>query len=192
MMLELSRRVPGAETMPSLSLMLRVPLGPLLARLFWSGMLLGHIPAAAAALQALIEAPLAPGAWTRCAILAVSHALFVLKLFDVPWLRLPSSPRQLTALAVCGILLHAGPLVREHVSSASDLECWQAVLVAATVVSLAGAPTPQPRRARGPSGPHSRRRQPAGHVWVRPQLGVLTCRSSRAPPADSLPSASLV
>lgn len=48
----------------------------------------------------------------RALLLLGSQALFILKLLDVPWLRLPADRQRLVGWVVCAVLLHAGLL--EH------------------------------------------------------------------------------
>lgn len=109
---------------------------PLLWRVGWAAMLLGHAPAWFAALV-----PLVGGAGelhaARLVILTASQAFFVLKLLDVSWLRLRAE-RRVWLVATLGIaLLHAGVISRTlDPQLGDDADPFQAVLV---LGSLAGA-----------------------------------------------------
>lgn len=81
----------------------------------WAVLLLAHLPG-------LVSAALALGGdgadWLRVFAFAITNALFLLKLADVPWLRVPESARARIGLIVAVAVLHAGAIER----SARSLE----------------------------------------------------------------------
>lgn len=100
-------------------------------RAFWVVMLLGHFPAARAAILNL--GPDGAGiAWPRLLLLIASLAFFSLKAANVRWLRLPSDRRISFALVTIFILLHAD-VVRRSLSE----DVRQAETVPVAVLTLA-------------------------------------------------------
>lgn len=89
------------------------------ARLFWLLMAVAHVPAWLASATAL-TAEGAP-ALVRLALLSVSLLYFVLKLADVPWLRLPRTARGRLVVAAIFLLLHAD-LVRRYGANEATYE----------------------------------------------------------------------
>lgn len=82
-------------------------------RALWAAMLLGHVPAFAAALAGLFSGDVA-SAGPRVLLVGLSLAFFALKLVDVAWLRIAPSARALGVFGVCVLLLHADVLRRAH------------------------------------------------------------------------------
>lgn len=80
--------------------------------IFWAVMIASHVPGMAAAVAALFQAP-SSDALLRVAGLGVSQAFFVLKLLDVPFLRVRASRRSVLVLTVAFTLLHADVLARQ-------------------------------------------------------------------------------
>lgn len=72
----------------------------LLQRAFWITMCVGHVPA----LRALTGED---AQWTRGAAVLLTQTFFLLKIFDVPWLRIPNDRRTRMALIAGFVLLHA-------------------------------------------------------------------------------------
>lgn len=121
-------------------------------RAFWAAMILSHVPSLAGAL-------LTPAQWLdpRILFLVVSQAFFVLKLIDVPWLRLRADRHAWVAVALAFTLLHADLVVRNLPGrSESDAIAvqWIAVVTAAVVlVSPATRAHANNRAARRPANP---------------------------------------
>lgn len=106
-----------------------------LGRLFWGLMLAAHTPAWLGTCGLL-----GPDGFdaARGFFLTLSQLLFVLKLTDVPWLRVSSSRRTWVTLTVSIALLHAGALQRLLVEqSATPPALPVGVTVTATVVAFA-------------------------------------------------------
>jgi hypothetical protein len=92
---------------PGVSGRMRCARTSVLYRAFWAGMLLGHLPAWIAG----CDFWMASGGQfhlLRWCFLTLSQVYFVLKFFDVQWLRLPGERRALLALVIIVALLHAG------------------------------------------------------------------------------------
>lgn len=85
-----------------------------------------------------------PVDWLRILLVTLTQFVFVLKLLDLPWLRLPRDPRVWFAVAVGVALLHAGvidhaaPLLNEALG-------WQGLLAVSGLAALTAAA----RRGRG-------------------------------------------
>lgn len=82
------------------------PAAVIFQRAFWAFMFLAHMPgwASAAGCAHFGEGVFEP---TRCLILTFSQILFLLKLLDVGWLRLPTDGRIWLIVCVSFALLHA-------------------------------------------------------------------------------------
>jgi hypothetical protein len=85
-----------------------------LARLFWTSLLLLHVPAL---LSLAAQIGHAPGdsclsLLVRLAGLSLSALLFLLKMVDVPWLRLPSGWRRAAAAVALIGVIHTGVFYR--------------------------------------------------------------------------------
>lgn len=76
-----------------------------IGRLAWAVMFVAHLPAVLAVLSGPGNDP------ARGALLLLSQTVFLLKVLDVAWLRLPASPRARFALFVIVLLLHGGVLI---------------------------------------------------------------------------------
>jgi hypothetical protein len=105
-------------------------------RSFWAAMILSHVPS-------LASVALTPGQWLdpRILFLVFSQAFFVLKLLDVPWLRLRADRNAWIAVTLAFTLLHADLVVRNvRGRSESDMIAVQWIaLMTATVVVIAQA-----------------------------------------------------
>ncbi|MBN2448076.1 MAG: hypothetical protein JXO22_15205 [Phycisphaerae bacterium] len=75
-----------------------------IATAFWATMFCLHAPALIGVLSA---GDGSSSRLARCLILLPTQLFFLLKLLDVPWLRLPGGRRTLTAFCVIVLLLHA-------------------------------------------------------------------------------------
>lgn len=101
-------------------------------RAFWAAMILSHVPS-------LAGVALTPTQWLdpRILFLVFSQAFFILKLIDVPWLRLRADRHAWIAVALAFTLLHADLVVR-NVRGRSESDTitvqWIAVVTAAAVV----------------------------------------------------------
>lgn len=91
-----------------------------LGRLLWVALLVGHTPALLDAGYDVLSGDFV--GLSRFWILAASQIVFLLKLFDAPFLRMPSERRVYLIVAVAVALLHAGPIHRalDHSASSSD------------------------------------------------------------------------
>lgn len=109
----------------------RVPV----ARLAWALLLVAHGPAWVHVFQEMVNGGMD---LARLGLLTVTQLLFVLKITDVPWLRLPSGWRARFALLAIVVLLHAGVLDQSQVLLEAP---WQTVAVSALISSalLVGA-----------------------------------------------------
>jgi hypothetical protein len=147
-------------------------------------MLAAHAPAL---VDAAAQVGWSAASWLRLLLLAASHALFVLKLLDVPWLRLPADRRAGLALVLCLAILHAGPLTRAHVPLAMAAEDWHAVLLAGALLSVPPA-LPVYVRTGTCTAPCRAQRRFGGTALaaVRPvspqRRACITGRADRAPP----------
>jgi hypothetical protein len=107
-----------------------IPIRSLSARLFWLAMLAGHLPATSAALAGDASA-------LRAAILLLSQSFFVLKLLDVPWLRLPADRRRLIAVIAVIALLHARVVESSLPRDVNTYAAWHVVAVVGSVSAVA-------------------------------------------------------
>ncbi|MBW7906806.1 MAG: hypothetical protein LC135_02330 [Phycisphaerae bacterium] len=152
-------------------------------RLAWAAMLVAHVPAL---VDAAAQLGWSAASWLRLLLLGVSHALFVLKLLDVPWLRLPADRRAGLALVLCVAILHAGPLTRAHVPLELAVENWQAVLLAGALLSVPPALAAYLRTGPCTAPCRSQRRFGGAALAVRPvspqRRACMTGRADRAPP----------
>lgn len=94
----------------------RFDLHSLVWRAFWAAMIVSHLGATYHAVF------VGDASGWRAAALAASQVFFVLKLLDVPWLRLPSDRRTRVALVALFALLHGRVLAFDlsHGPSSSD------------------------------------------------------------------------
>ncbi len=123
-------------------------------RAFWAAMIVSHLPS-------LAEIVLHPSQWLdpRILFLVFSQAFFVLKLVDVPWLRLRADRNTWIAVTLAFTLLHADLVVR-NISGRSESDTiaiqWIA-LVTFTVAIVAAGPARHgpatPGAARPPTNP---------------------------------------
>jgi len=158
-----------------------------LSGLTWGVLFVGHLPAILSAAVAFFAGE---GDLVRVALLAATQVIFILKLLDVPWLRLPRERRALVALAVIVMLLHAGPLLSLVDAQAAHTEAWQAVLLAGTLFTATRL-----EARRRPA--HERRKRDSADVrtaWSLARLRQVrlpkplealarSVRPNRAPPA---------
>jgi hypothetical protein len=93
-------------------------------RCFWLVMLVGHLPATLASLDAGVSN------LPRIAILLLAQTLFVLKLLDVRWLRVRNCPRTWLAICVGVALLHAGAVTHDGAWIIEE-HSWRTLSVAA-------------------------------------------------------------
>lgn len=92
-------------------------------RCFWLLMLVGHLPATLASLDAgVANLP-------RSAFLLLAQGLFVLKLLNVRWLRVRNCPRTWLAICIGVALLHAGVVTHDGVWIAEE-HSWRTLAVA--------------------------------------------------------------
>lgn len=105
-----------------------------LARGFWLCMVLAHLPACLATLRAAGAGEFDALRWF---LLVGSQVLFLLKIADVRWLRLPRRGRALLAVLVAGVLLH-GDVVRRWVTTDSAPSVPSSAVVLAGGVLLLG------------------------------------------------------
>lgn len=157
-----------------------------LSGLAWATLFVGHLPSLFNAALAFASGD---GNLLRMAVLAASQALFILKLLDVPWLRLPRDRRALMGLALVVLLLHAGPLLSTVGVELSHTEGWQAVLLASTLLTVARPDAPAPSALHRPldrAGAGTRRSLARARQVELPRAldyVVRSVRLDRAPPA---------
>lgn len=128
------------------------PLVRLLAGAAWLAMLAAHAPLWLRACWPLLTGEGSVD-WVRVVLVTLTQSIFILKLVDVPWLRLPRDRRVWLAVAVGVALLHAGvidhatPLLNEALG-------WHGLLVVSGLAAL----TVAARRGRGArlDGVHAR------------------------------------
>lgn len=113
----------------------RHSVAPGLRRAFWSLMLLLHLGPVVAALYSASSGATAELPLLRLFVLLVSTAFFVLKLADVPSLRLKPGWRSAVAAVLVVVLLHVG-VARRALSGEADIPPapWAAVLVIGVVL----------------------------------------------------------
>lgn len=153
----------------------------------WLLMFAGHAPALIAAFQDALGGG-SPG---RVLLLIASQTFFILKIADVRWLRLPSSPRALFALSAACVLLHAGVVQRMN-PAAADAGVAEAVLLVGGATLAASAAASVDRRAsaivvrsqRG-AGAALARRSSAADLPPRDLALASRSLSNRAPPLRS-------
>lgn len=102
-----------------------------LARWGWVALFAGHLPATLASLSS------AEPDWLRSAAMVFTQVLFVLKIVDVRWLRVPSDRRTRTALIAILVLLHGRVLISSHAIDADG--SWRFVVLTSGVATLAAA-----------------------------------------------------
>jgi hypothetical protein len=158
-------------------------------RVFWVAVLVAHLPACLSALgDALLGQPDA----LRLALLAVAQALFILKIFDVPWLHVRTTRRTLLAGA-CGVaLLHATLLPLTQVRESVQLDPWYAVTaLGAASATIALLPVARQLARRAGCALHERWRRllpqlldDRSDVLLPPRFLLLSraCLIARAPP----------
>ncbi len=162
-------------------------------RLFWALMLLAHAPAW---LTIITERSAPPDAGTliRWLLLTLSQVFFLLKLLDVPWLRLPADRRALLAVTLAFALLHGDVAARVLREGPARDTAVMLTFLAEGAVLLTGAAlarvvlrvavlSPRGERSR------SRNRWRAVRAWLSastppPRFLLLAraCRVNRAPP----------
>ncbi len=159
-------------------------------RLFWLAVLVAHLPACVSALR---EAVLGRADLLRLALLAIAQTLSVLKIIDVVWLRVRTTPRALLS-GVCVIaLLHAMILPITRGCEVVQLDPWYtATALGAASVSISLLPVAR-RLAQGWSGGGRERwRRLLLHLpdnrsdaLLAPRFLLLShaCLAARAPPA---------
>jgi hypothetical protein len=165
-----------------MALLLRYLRGALSARLFWAAVIALHVPAFLATTRALLDQPglatLVP--WLA---LAATVSLFILKAFDVPWLRLGSRRRfALVFVIACAFVHH------EAAAGAADTASSGAVTAAVVVTAVvAGGLRVLPAlratlRTRGPVGPRLRRFAARQAAFARLLTPISLRLASRGPP----------
>lgn len=156
-------------------------------------MLFVHAPAWAMSLAAWVTAR-DPLAFLRWGLLSASLLLFVLKLLDVPWLRIPRDPRARVTVILMLLLAHSGAVPR-LLSADFDLDTPQCAAVLAVGAGLLGLLPPLVRRVLDSVRPRATRRRNAAAwraVLAHAVPALLTprylqlahpCPVNRAPPA---------
>ena len=117
-------------------------------RAFWALMFVGHLPGLVGGVVQLGYEP-SVGLAIRFALLAASQAFFVLKLADVPWLRLGGDRRTWVAVVVCFALLHADVVQRNADEGRVFANVAAAQLIAAIPVLVLLARLTAVPQARG-------------------------------------------
>lgn len=156
-------------------------------RLFWFGMLAAHAPALAPGLLRPSPEP------ARVLLLLAAQVFFLLKLLDVPWLRIAPCRRTRRALIAGFVLLHAQVIDRNVAHDLDSPVSWHMVVLGGGLTALALSIRCEPRaldsagrhRAGAPLrlGAHTR---PADELAPRLLIRLRTCLLNRAPPAVSL------
>ncbi len=159
-------------------------------RLFWGVMVLGHAPALLLAWRGLV---VGEASALRLAVLAVSEIVFILKLFDVAWLRVRGGRGGVLAVTMAVVLLHAGVLRQVAVRGIDNPNAW-CVLFVGSGAAAARRRLPQSLNptATSCSRRHSRHRRRAAWsalaafatAWLPPRFLLLRRAVSvnRAPP----------
>lgn len=138
-----------------------------LARAFWVCALIGHAPALLTACGRFLANPLDADLVLRSAALATATVFFLLKILDLPQLRLVRDWQSLLAMTVVVSLLHAGVMHRAaRDGQAVGFQPFAAVLIGGGLVALSRAAV---RAARAVG--QLRIRQ-----WQRTQRAVLHTR----------------
>lgn len=162
--------------------------------LFWLAALVIHLPACASALGEALHGRVD---LLRLALLAITQTLFVLKIIDVAWLRVRTTPRALLGWA-CGVaLLHAAILPLTRARETLQLDPWYTATALGTA-SVAVGLLPVIRRLarRSGSSKHGRWRRLLPHLLddrsgalLPPRFLLLShaCPIARAPPTRSCP-----
>jgi hypothetical protein len=99
-------------------------------RAFWTIMFVAHAPAVVVAWRSLLAGDLSAA---RFAILLASQVLFLLKILDVRFLRLPAAPRARFAIVSMVVLLHAGVIKQAGVQDFDNPQAWVVMTVGAVV-----------------------------------------------------------
>lgn len=162
-------------------------------RALWLLMLASHAPLFVRASFALLEAPTLQ-AGIRAGVVGLTLVLFVLKLIDLPLLRVPSSPAVWLRMSVIVALMHAGVLARAmeqaqiHASAPVALTTiWAAALPAVLLVRKCIPYRTQrvrlrPARERDRCLLRLRARLERSSLLLRPQRVALRAVPLRAPP----------
>ncbi len=166
-----------------------------LVRAAWLIMLLGHMPAMIQAWSTWLSSASSAGDLFRCLTLTPAVLLFILKVIDVPWLRVARDGRGLLTMTIAVALLHAGVIQRMS-THLPDLEtsAIEATLAGGLLAVLAGA-VRRMRRFEFGDCRRLRRRTHANLVCIlnreifallRPRFELLAraCGVNRAPPAQ--------
>lgn len=153
-------------------------LGRFLARLGWGAVFAGHLAPTLTALTS-VEAD-----WMRASVLLACQLLFLLKLVDAPFLRLPSSPRARWALTLVVVLMHGRVLANY---AGVDLKDLSAVAVEAVTIVTAGVLLLPRRReshrnAAGRSPIMARADRAIGAIPPRFELLLRSLSLQRPPP----------
>lgn len=165
---------------------------PLIRRIGWAVMLVGHASPWLGALGADAAASGQPHA-LRALLLTLTQLFFALKVLDVRWLRLPADRRGCLAFAVGVALLHAGVVIRDGHAGVSLAAAQQATLFAGVLAggALLGRHL---RRAVGVMRLRAERRylrcmiarllRTFADAWLPPRFLLLAraCSVNRAPP----------
>ncbi|MBK8914003.1 MAG: hypothetical protein IPM64_05250 [Phycisphaerales bacterium] len=163
----------------------------------WVSSALAMLCRAGWALMLVVHAPGMLSAWglgdrpvdaVRAAGLLAACVLFVLKIADVRWLRLPRDRRVWLAVAIGAALLHAGVVAPDLLNAVPEFPVWSAVFTLALVVAsapiLCAIRTAQRRLAELEHSLLGRLRAAALHCSLRRALrmhvGVVT--AVRPPP----------
>ena len=161
-------------------------------RAFWVLMLVAHTPGWLAACGAGGGAGPHFDVW-RWALLTASQLLFVLKVVDVRWLRLPRERRAWLTVAVAVALLHAD-VVRQYAGADGSRTAPVCATVAVAAAAALGLRRTHVRRlleTLHPRALHRRLRArlhlrltDAERAWLPPRYLLLlrACRVNRAPP----------
>ena len=103
---------------------------------FWAAMFVGHIPSLTAS---IVDSVNGESGLVRLILNLATQIFFVLKIVDVPWLRLPSERRAMLSFCLIVLLLHGGVAQRMVSDDAAVVDPWQAIVLAGGCAALISA-----------------------------------------------------
>lgn len=181
--------------MPRLQLPSRAQIRRAVPRVWWGTLLFIHVPILVAVLWAFVTGTeqISISRMGSAISLLLAITLFVLKFFDVAWLRLHNTKQAIIAVGLLAAIVHGGAVARTMEAPEQSVAALAVLTTGAAGVVLIRL-APKARRAlRVLAGLlatlHAKELRAATWVVCAPRthrttrLATLTCRIPRAPPA---------